>query len=143
MSRYIAIIDYDEGEGLYGAMFPDAPGCTAMGASEDEICDNAAEALSEWMADWLADGNQPPVARSYIELLKSGEFPELGKGGMIATIPLILETGRVTRANISIDEGLLTKIDEAASRQGITRSAFLAAAARERLVKVPDSKRTA
>lgn len=130
MTRYIAIIDY--AEGMFGAYFPDAPGCTAMGATEDEVIRGAADALAEWASDELADGRSLAVPRSYLELLKSGEY-DLGKGGMIATIPLILETGKVARANISIDAGLLTSIDEEASRQGITRSAFLAAAARDRL----------
>ena len=130
MTRYIAIIDY--AEGMFGAYFPDAPGCTAMGATEDEVIRDAADALAEWASDELADGRQLAPPRSYVELLKSGEH-DLGKGGMIATIPLILETGKVARANISIDAGLLTSIDEEASRQGITRSAFLAAAARDRL----------
>lgn len=130
MTRYIAIIDF--AEGMFGACFPDAPGCTAMGATEDEVIRDAADALAEWASDELADGRQLAAPRSYVELLKSGEY-DLGKGGMIATIPLILDTGKVARANISIDAGLLTSIDEEAGRQGITRSAFLAAAARDRL----------
>jgi predicted RNase H-like HicB family nuclease len=130
MNRYIAIIDY--ADDMYGAYFPDAPGCTAMGETEEEVLANAADALSEWAADELAGGRKLPEPRSYAQLLKSGEY-ELGKGGMVATIPLVLETGKVTRANISIDAGLLVTIDRIAKSQGITRSAFLAAAARERI----------
>jgi predicted RNase H-like HicB family nuclease len=130
MARYIAVIDY--ADGAYGAYFPDAEGCTAMGATEEEVVRNATEALAEWAADAVADGLRLPTPRSYAELLKSRQF-DLGKGGLIATIPLILETGKVTRANISIDAGLLTSIDEAAGRLGVTRSAFLAAAARDKI----------
>lgn len=132
MTRYIAVIDYDEDEGMFGAYFPDAPGCTAMGKTEDEVIANATDALAEWVADERAAGNEPPRVRTYVELLKANEFG-LGQGGMIATIPLISETGKVIRANISIDAGLLSSIDEEANRQGITRSAYLAAAARERI----------
>jgi len=132
MSRYIAIIDYDEASGLYGAHFPDAPGATAMGATEEEVIDNAFEALAEWVADEVAVGRRAPTPRSYAELLKSGEH-EPGKGGMVATIPLLLESGKPTRANVSIDTGLLETIDEAASRLGLTRSAFLASAARDKI----------
>lgn len=130
MPRYIAVIDYQDG--LYGAYFPDAPGCTSMGANEEEVVDNAIEALSEWVADELADGREAPQARSYVQLLKSNEYG-LGQGGMIATIPLVLDTGKSTRVNISMDKGLLATIDEAAGRQGLTRSSFLAAAARDRI----------
>ena len=37
------------------------------------------------------------------------------------------------RANISLDAGLLAEIDDAARQRGVTRSAFLAAAARDRI----------
>lgn len=130
MSRYLAIIDEDEGR--LGAYFPDAPGCTAMGKTEDELIDNATDALSEWAADVLADGGKLPRPRSYVELLRSEEYG-IGKGGMVAHIPLLLETGKLARANISLDAGLLADIDEAASRRGVTRSAFLAAAARDKI----------
>ena len=135
MERYLAIID--EADGIYGVIFPDAPGCTAMGETTEEAIDNAADALSEWMADWIADGNVPPVARSYAEIRRSGDFPQLGHGGLVATIPLLLETGKLARANISLDAGLLAAIDEAAARRGVTRSAFLAAAARHTIKTGP------
>lgn len=128
MERYLAIID--EADGMYGVVFPDAAGCTAMGETVEDAIQNAGEALSEWMADWVAEGNKLPRARGYAEILASREFPQLGKGGLVATIPLLLETGRLARANISLDAGLLTAIDVEAARRGVTRSAFLASAAR-------------
>ena len=130
MARYLAIID--EADGNLGAYFPDAPGCVAMGQSEEEVIDNATEALSEWAADVLAAGDKLPRPRSYGELLKSGEF-DPGTGRMVAYVPLLLETGKLARANISLDAGLLADIDAAAARRGVTRSAFLASAAREKI----------
>ncbi|HET8729174.1 MAG TPA: type II toxin-antitoxin system HicB family antitoxin [Alphaproteobacteria bacterium] len=122
----------DEDHGRLGAWFPDAPGCTALGETENELIENATDALAEWAADVLADGRTLPPPRSYVELQKSGEYRP-GQDGMIAHIPLLLETGRLARANISLDAGLLADIDEAAARRGVTRSAFLAAAAREKI----------
>lgn len=133
MTRYIAIVEEDAAEGVFGVYFPDAPGCVAMGDTQEEAIDNAIEALAEWVADEVADGRKPPVPRSYVQLLKSGDFPELGRGGLIATIPLLHETGKPVRANISLDAGLLADIDEAANRLGLTRSAFLASAARHKI----------
>ncbi len=130
MTRYLAIID--AADGVLGAYFPDAPGCVAMGASEDEVIDNAADALAEWAGDVLAAGQALPSPRTYQELLKAGEHG-VGTGGVVAHIPLILETGKLARANISLDAGLLADIDEAAARRGVTRSAFLAAAARDKI----------
>jgi predicted RNase H-like HicB family nuclease len=131
MTRFLAIIDVAEGQ--FGATFPDAPGCTAMGDSEEEAVDNATDALAEWVADEVADGRPVPQPRTYTQILKSGEYPELGKNGMVAFIPLLRDTGKLARANISLDEGLLASIDEAAARRGLTRSAFLASAAREKI----------
>ncbi len=42
-------------------------------------------------------------------------------------------SGRPVKANLSLDAGLLDAIDEAAKRRGLTRSAFLASAAREKI----------
>lgn len=130
MTRYLAIID--EADGKLGAYFPDAPGCVAMGETEEDVIDNATEALSEWAADVVDSGETLPRPRSYLELLKSGEYG-LGRAGMVASIPLLRETGRPARANISLDSGLLADIDEAAARRGLTRSAFLASAARDKI----------
>jgi predicted RNase H-like HicB family nuclease len=131
MARYLAIID--EADGTFGVIFPDAPGCTAMGVTQDEALDNAAEALSEWAADELADGRSLPQPKTYLQVLKSGAHPELGKGAMVASVPLLREIGKLARANISLDAGLLADIDEASARRGVTRSAFLAAAARDKI----------
>lgn len=128
MTRYIAIIDYAEGQ--FGAWFPDAPGCTAMGSTEDEVIANSIDALAEWVADAKADNIDLPAPRPYVELLESGE---LEQGAMIATIPLLGTDGKLVRANISLDSGLLHSIDEAANQRGMTRSAFLAAAAIEKI----------
>jgi predicted RNase H-like HicB family nuclease len=131
MARYIAVIEITE-DGEYQAYFPDAPGCTASGDTEEDVMDNAIDALSEWAAEERAAGRSVSGPRSYAELLKSGEYG-LGQGGMVAKLPLLRESGRSARANVSLDSGLLADIDEAAARRNITRSSFLAAAARERL----------
>jgi predicted RNase H-like HicB family nuclease len=130
MSRYIAVIEFDESEQVFGAYFPDAPGCTAMGATEQNVVDNAIDALSEWISDVIAEGQGIPQPRTYMQLREAGE---LGRDHMIATLPLLRETGKVVRANISMDAGLLESIDETAGRIGLTRSAFLASAARDKI----------
>jgi metal-responsive CopG/Arc/MetJ family transcriptional regulator len=49
---------------------------------------------------------------------------------------LLIESGRSVKANISLDRGLLDAIDEAAKRVGVTRSSFLASAAREKIAEM-------
>lgn len=136
MSRYIAIIEYDESEQMFGAFFPDAPGAVAMASNEDDVLAAATDALSEWATDMALAGMEIPEPRNYVTLLKSGEYPQLGKGGMIATVPMVFETGRPARANVSLDAGLLKAIDDEAHHLGITRSAFLASAARAKIKSV-------
>ena len=57
----------------------------------------------------------------------------LAAGAVLGMVPLVLDTGRAVRANLSLDAGLLDAIDEAAKAHGLTRSAFLASAAREKI----------
>lgn len=132
MARYLAIVEEAEQPGLFFVWFPDAPGCVADGKSQDEALDNAAEALSEWVQDELADGRAAPRPRTYRQIEKSGEL-EAARGAILAWVPLLLDTGKLVRANISMDQGLLASIDEAAARRGVTRSAFLVAAARDKI----------
>ncbi|MCP4384843.1 MAG: HicB family protein [Hyphomicrobiales bacterium] len=132
MTRYIALIDGKRG--AYGVAFPDCPGCTAMGKSLDEALANARAALFEWIDDAAADDNIPEArtveaAREDSEVAKA-----IRKGAALAVVPLIRESGRPKRANLSLDAGLLDAIDEAAAAAGLTRSAFLASAAREKIL---------
>ena len=60
----------------------------------------------------------------------------LAEGGVFVLVPLLIESGRSVKANISLDRGLLDAIDEAAKRVGVTRSSFLASAAREKIAEM-------
>jgi hypothetical protein len=57
----------------------------------------------------------------------------LAEGAALAIVPLLIDLGRPTKANLSLDAGLLAAIDEAAAARGLTRSAFLAGAARKKI----------
>lgn len=132
MARFVALIDGEAG--AYGVSFPDAPGCTAMAETQEEALNAAADALAEWVGDELADGRRAPPPRSVEILRQQPEVAEaLRAGAVLASVPLLIDTGKPARANISLDAGLLAEIDEAARLRGVTRSAFLAAAARDRI----------
>ena len=57
----------------------------------------------------------------------------LAQGAVLAFVPLLRDAGQPAKANLSLDAGLLAAIDEAAAARGLTRSAFLASAAREKI----------
>ena len=132
MARYIGILDGEAG--AYGVSIPDAPGCVAMGETMDKAVQNAVAALAEWSSDVIAQGDMLNAPRSIDDLRGDAEVADLLKeGGSFVVLPLVLNSGKPTRANISMDTGLLEAIDETADRLGLTRSAFLATAARDKI----------
>ena len=124
MARYTALIDGKEG--AYGVVFPDIPGCTAMGKTIEDALDHAAVALRD-MAQWMAeDGEGLPSARPPEALRRDPDVAAaLAEGATLASVPLVRATGRPAKANLSIDAGILAAIDEEAARRKLTRSAFI------------------
>lgn len=132
MSRYVALVDGHAG--AYGVVLPDLPGCSSGGATVDEAVTNAQEAVSLW-ADAMIDqgGDIPPPRPIEAAVADADIMAAVAQGAVVVLIPLVREAGRAIRANISLDRGLLDAIDEAAAARGLTRSAFLASAAREKI----------
>ena len=132
MPRYVALVDGSAG--AYGVTVPDLPGCTSGGSTTDEALRNAVEAVRMWAEDAIADGEKLPQPRAAETLRADPEVAKsIAEGAVLAIVPLLLDAGRPAKANLSIDAGLLAAIDEAAKARGLTRSAFLASAAREKI----------
>jgi len=132
MARYVALVDGKSG--AYGVTIPDLPGCTSGGSTTDEALRNAVEAVRLWAEDAIADGEELPRPRSAESLRADPAVAAaISEGAALAIVPLLLDVGRPAKANLSIDAGLLAAIDEAAQARGLTRSAFLASAAREKI----------
>ena len=132
MARYVVLIDGKPG--AYGIVVPDLPGCTSGAATTDAALKNAAEAIRLWAEDAVADGEKIPKPRSAEQLRKDKDVARaLAAGAALAVVPLVMDSGRPAKANLSLDSGLLNAIDEAAEARGLTRSSFLATAAREKI----------
>jgi predicted RNase H-like HicB family nuclease len=132
VTRYIALIDGEAGG--YGVVFPDLPGCTSGAETLDEALPMATEALRLWAESAIAAGEILPEPRTVDALRADPEIVQaMAEGAVFVVVPLLLDAGRPARANISIDAGLLAAIDEAARARGVTRSAFLASAARDKI----------
>ena len=126
--RYIALVDGNAG--AYGVVVPDLPGCTSAGPSTDEALRNAVEAVRLWVEDAIDDGEALPPPRTVEALRADPEIAAaLAAGAVLGMVPLVLDAGRA----VPLDAGLLDAIDEAAKAHGLTRSAFLASAAREKI----------
>jgi predicted RNase H-like HicB family nuclease len=131
-TRYIALVDGSAGK--YGVIVPDLPGCTSGGETLDEALHNAVEAVRLWAEDAIADGEALPPPRSLEDIRSDRKVVRaVAEGAALAVVPLVIDSGRLARANLSIDEWMLTAIDEAARARGLTRSAFLVSAAREKI----------
>lgn len=135
MNRYTALIDGEAG--AYGVSFPDLPGCVAMGGSVEEAMFHAAEALREFAADTAAGGQVLPAPRAAEKLIRDAEVSAaLKAGASFASVPLVRETGRSVKANLSINAGVLAALDAEATRRGLTRSALVETLARHSLAEI-------
>ena len=132
MTYYVGILD---GEGdCWGVRIPDSPGAFGAGPTPDAAVQNAVTGLAAWAEATLKDGDGLPAARSLAAIKADpGDAPRIEDGDIAVIIPLLLDSGRTVRANLTLDAGLLETIDAEAARRGLTRSAFLASAARDKI----------
>ena len=131
---YPALITQDEGapaDAGYGVVFPDFPGCVSGGDDVQHAAEAAAEALALHAEGMAAEGMDLPSPSA------PGAVPDWlarVRGRIVTGVLVPVELpGRAVRANITMEEGLLRRVDAAATAEGNTRSGFLAQAARERL----------
>lgn len=128
MKHFIAIVHKDE-DSAFGVSFPDLPSVFSAADGEDDLIANAIEALRLWGED-----EPMPSPSSYEEVTAREDVrTELAKGAFLMRIPLIEDDARVVRANVTFEKGMLDAIDAAARERGLTRSAFLASAARKEI----------
>src|SRR5258708_5850878 len=134
--RYSVLIDGKSG--AYGVVFPDLPGCVAMGETIDDALANAADVLRDWFDLSEVHGETVPPPRPLEKLRRDPEVAAaLGDGASLASVPLIRETGKPVKANLSIDSGVLAAIDAAAERQRLTRSGMVELMAKTPLPRLP------
>lgn len=125
MKHFIALVHKDD-DSAFGVSFPDLPSVFSAADAEDDLIANAIEALRLWAAD-----EPMPSPSSYEEVTARDDVrTELSKGAFLVRIPHIEDDTRVVRANVTFEKGMLDAIDAAARERGLTRSAFLASAAR-------------
>ena len=127
--QYVALV-HKEAASAYGVTVPDCPGCTAAASTLDEAVRQGAEALRLWAQAEESAGRGVPPARPLDEVMCD---PDVPGEAITVLLPLLADAGRTERVNITLDAGLLRSIDAAAKARGLTRSAFLASAARDKI----------
>ena len=123
---FYALVHKDE-DSAFGVTFPDVPGCYSAADEADQIIPNAIEALSLHL-----EGSKIPNPKG-IDEIRAEAASELSEGAVLLAVPLVRMSGRSVRANITMDAGLLSVIDETAKSRKLTRSAFLADLARKEI----------
>jgi predicted RNase H-like HicB family nuclease len=132
MKTYLAYV-YKDPESSFGVSFPDLPGCYGAGDSYDEAIENARTSLREYAQALSDDGQDMPKPRTHGELAADAtEKIDMCKAAFVIEVPLIL-AGTKRRINVSIDESILAAFDRIAALAGVTRSAFLAELAFEKV----------
>ena len=130
MMHYVGVLD--GAKDVWGVRIPDIPGCVGGGATAEAAIADAISALRDVVAHKRDAGFAVPEPSSLAAIIASGE---IGKRESAVMIPLLVDSGRTVRANVSFDEALLEAIDSAAKQRGLTRSAFLASAARGKIME--------
>lgn len=116
---------------LFRLNFPEYPMAPAYGATIEEAVTTGAIALASSLHSTAADGHDITNPLNLSDAYKRNEGAI--KDGAMAIGVEIDFPGKATRINITVEEGLLGRIDRAAKTEGKSRSAFLAAAAFDRL----------
>lgn len=131
--RVVAVIHRERGTD-YGISFPDFPGCISAGKTLDEALDRGTEALGAHIAVMLEDGDPMPELRDLEVLRADPEFAVDFKDAIIATVPAFVPGSRTQQVEVTLDGALLREIDLAAKFFPGGRNAFLAAAARDKIL---------
>jgi len=127
---YPAIIDKDA-DSDFGVTFPDLPGCVSAGQTVTEAIAQAEEALALHLDGMAEDGLAIPEP-SPADTIE--DDPEVNRVALVM-VP-VQRPGSFHNVNITLEEGLLARIDKAAGPRG--RSAFLARAASKALKQGPN-----
>lgn len=126
MTEYIALIHKDSGS-AFGASFPDLPGCISVADSLEELRPMIEEALGFHIEGMIEDSNAVPEPSTLDEILNAGGYSD-AVAVMVVKAPEMAEA--TVRVNITLPEKTLAQIDRKAAAQGMSRSGFLAEAAK-------------
>lgn len=130
MLRYYAAVIHKEADSDYGVSFPDFPGCITAGETQSEALVMAKEALALQIEGLIEDGVAIP-APTPVDAVQAAVLHDTD----VAYVTLVEAAlpGPAKRVNITIEEATLDEIDTAAASMGLSRSAFLTNAARDKL----------
>lgn len=128
MKFFIAIEPGNDAQ-AFGVVVPDLPGCFSAGDTLDAAFDNAKEAIELWCETVIEDGGKLPACKTLSEHQSDPEFS--GWVWSVVDVPIERYLGKAEKINITMPSLLLSWVDDYAKTHGMTRSGFLAQAARQ------------
>ncbi len=128
MRNFIGLIHKEENSD-YGVSFPDLPGVATAGIDLDDARRMASEALALHVEGMIADGDPIPEPSSLEAIMAD----PANRDGVAILVSVKMPTSRSVRLNITLPEDVLNDIDSYAQTHGLTRSGFLAKAARREM----------
>lgn len=131
MAHYIAVIHKEKGSD-FGVSFPDFPGCITAGATIDEAKDMAQEALELHIEGMQEDGDAIPAPMLLEDVVSNPDYA----GAAAYFVVNAKVNSRAVRFNATMPEDLLSQIDRRAKKLGMTRSGFLAEAAKHEIARL-------
>ncbi len=120
---------HKEKNSCYGVTVPDMPGCFSAGDTLEEALEQAKEAIV-FHAEGLAEDGLPiPKIHPIEKHFKNPDY----KDAIWAAVSVDLDAfeGKSVRLNITLPEKIVKSGDAWAKRHSMTRSRFLATAAKE------------
>ena len=128
MKFFIAIESGDDNH-AFGVVVPDLPGCFSEGDTLDEAFDNAKEAIELWCETVIEDDGIIPSGKMLAEHQANPEFKDWIWA--MVDVPVEKYLGSAEKINITMPKLLLKWVDDYAKAHGMSRSGFLAQAARQ------------
>nr|WP_304363806.1 type II toxin-antitoxin system HicB family antitoxin [Jiella sp. LLJ827] len=113
----------------FGVSFPDFPGCVTAGRTLDDARIMAEEALALHVEGLLEDGEALPRPSTLETIIATRE----NRDAVAILVKRPSPERRTVRVNVTLPAEDLAAIDTYARQHGMTRSGFLAAAARRKL----------
>lgn len=133
MVRYLVLVERDDAG--YSVVVPDFPGAGTSGDTIEGALARAEDNLAAHIDGLIQEKLEVPEPRSLEALKADIDLAEdWATDPIIAVVPVLFPE-KAERINITIDSGLLRRVDRAAEMTGETRSGFVAQALRERLAQ--------
>ncbi|UHS62552.1 type II toxin-antitoxin system HicB family antitoxin [Agrobacterium vaccinii] len=132
MRNYIGLIHKDD-DSDFGVSFPDFAGVVTAGSDLDDARQMAEEALTLHVEGMVEDGEAIPEPSSLDAIMADPD----NRDAVAILVSVKIESKKAIRLNITLPEDVLKEIDTYAQAHGLTRSGFLARAAKHEIASSP------